>query len=103
MQISVILLGVSGTTKLIAQNARARRLALNLSQASLSTRSGVSLAVLKKFEHTGKISLESLLKLAMALGALEEFAALFKQKPPEMAITLDEILKNQKKRIRGRK
>jgi transcriptional regulator with XRE-family HTH domain len=88
--------------KLIAKSAKQSRLDLNLSQKSLSERSGVSLAVIKKFENIGKISLESLLKLAMVLGDLKDFTALFKQRTPETAITLDELL-NQTKRKRGRK
>ncbi|MGL5626698.1 MAG: hypothetical protein ACRDDW_04165 [Candidatus Rhabdochlamydia sp.] len=37
------------------------------------------MGVLKKFEQTRKISLESLLKIALVLGALGEFKDLFKQ------------------------
>ena len=62
----------------IAGSARKKRLSLNLSQQSLSKSSGVSYAVIKKFESTGKISLESLLKIAMVLGSLNEFTDLFK-------------------------
>ncbi len=52
----------------IAKQAKEKRLSLNLTQQSLSDRSGVSLGVLKKFERTGKISIESLLKLALIFG-----------------------------------
>ena len=86
----------------IAERAREKRLSLNLTQASLSERSGVSLGVLKKFERTGKISWESLLKLALVLDSLSEFAALFPAKPLQSYVTLDQILK-QKTRKRGRK
>ena len=54
----------------IAKQAQEKRLSLNLSQQTLAERSGVSYGVLKKFERTGKISLESLLKLALTLGSL---------------------------------
>ena len=47
---------------LIAKQLKARRLSLNMSQKSLSERSGVSHSTLKNFERTGKISLESLFK-----------------------------------------
>ena len=86
----------------IAKTAKDKRLALNLSQNSLSERSGVSLGVLKKFEHTGKISLESLLKLALVLDSLSDFLELFRPLAPEELRSLDEIL-NQKSRKRGRK
>ena len=86
----------------LSNAAKGRRLALNLSQQSLSDRSGVSYSVLKKFESSGKISLESLLKLAVALGCLEEFLELFKPKSPEKLTSLDDLI-NQKTRKRGRK
>ena len=86
----------------IAHRAQQKRLFLNFSQQSLSKQSGVSLSVLKKFERTGKISLESLLKLALTLGALDDFAVLFKETAPEAFPTLDALLK-QKTRKRGRK
>lgn len=85
----------------MAKAAQDKRLSLNLSQQSLSQRSGVSLGVLKKFERTGKISLESLLKLALILGCLNDFKELMKPLPPEQFPTLDDII-NQKSRKRGR-
>ena len=60
-----------------AQKHRALRKQLNLSQAALAERSGVSLGSLKRFEQTGKISFEHLLKLAHILGRLAEFEQLF--------------------------
>lgn len=86
----------------IAKRAKEKRLALNLTQKTLSDRSGVSFGVVKKFERTGKISLESLLKLALVLDALEEFVHLFSPKPLESYRSLDEVLK-KKSRQRGRK
>jgi transcriptional regulator with XRE-family HTH domain len=86
----------------ISKHAQAKRLFLNLSQKTLSERSGISLGVIKKFERTGKISLESLLKIALILGALEDFKDVFKPTPPEYLGSLDDIL-NDKRRKRGRK
>ncbi len=86
----------------ISFRAKEKRLFLNLSQKSLSDRSGVSFGVIKKFETTGKISLESLLKLAFVLEALNEFSDLFNPKPLESYSSLDQMLK-QKPRRRGRK
>ncbi len=86
----------------IAKRAKEKRLSLNLTQETLSDRSGVSLGVLKKFERTGKISFESLLKLSLVLDALEEFAELFSPKPIESYSSLNQILK-RKSRQRGRK
>lgn len=88
--------------KVIATSFREKRLSLNLSQKSLAERAGVSYAVLKKFEVSGKISLESLLKLSLVLGSLGEFMELFKEPLPETYPTLDDLLKD-KSRKRGRK
>lgn len=86
----------------IAQRAKAKRLFLNLSQQTLSARSGVSLGSLKKFESSGQISLESLLKLALSLNALNEFGDLFQKKQVKEYLSLDEILQ-ENTRKRGRK
>ena len=50
-----------------------RRRTLGYTQKELSTRSGVSLGSLKRFESSGQISLESLLKLALVLECLGDF------------------------------
>jgi len=57
---------------------RQRRRSLSYSQKELSTRSGVSLGSLKRFEQSGEISLESLLKLAVILECLEDFEGVCK-------------------------
>jgi transcriptional regulator with XRE-family HTH domain len=92
----------SETASHLAHRVKEKRLEQNLSQQTLSERSNVSLAVIKRFERTGKISLESLLKLALALGCLADFVELFKPKPLEATPTLDELLA-QKARKRGRR
>lgn len=86
----------------LGQRARSRRLALDLSQAGLADRSGVSLSVLRVFERTGKISLESLLKLAIALNATSEFDALFQTEVSGSVISMDDLLNLSKQRKRGR-
>lgn len=98
---SLILVTPQEMAMYIAERAQEKRLSLNLSQKSLSEHSGVSLSVLKKFERTGKISLESLLKIALALGSLEDFKKLFTPLPPESFSSLDGLLKD-KTRKRGR-
>jgi transcriptional regulator with XRE-family HTH domain len=52
-----------------------RRKSLGYTQNELVTRSGVSLGSLKRFESSGQISLESLLKLALVLECIEDFSA----------------------------
>ena len=88
--------------KAIASRLRDIRLELNLSQQTLSEKSGVSYGSLKKFECTGQISLESLLKLALVLGCMDDFKALFVQRSAEEALSLDDLLEHGKRK-RGRK
>ena len=48
-----------------------------ISQLELSKRSGVSFGSVKRFETTGQISLESLLKLAYFFNRLDDFTSVF--------------------------
>lgn len=70
---------------------REHRIARNLTQAELSERSGVSVAVLRKFEQTGKISLESFVKLTFVLGLNERFVKALQ--PQTQFASMDELLK----------
>ncbi|WP_446425563.1 helix-turn-helix domain-containing protein [Mailhella sp.] len=76
MSIHPVLQTASGTQRKLASSAKARRLELNITQAELAERSGVSLGSLRRFESTGEISLRSLLELALVLGELKEFSTL---------------------------
>ncbi len=100
--ISINMMTPGEMQKVIASRARDLRLELNLSQQTLSEKSGVSYGSLKKFEQTGQISLESLLKLAVILGCMDDFKALFAVRTAEEALSLDELLENGKRK-RGRK
>jgi len=60
----------------LAAKLRVLRKRANMSQAELAHRSGVSLGSLKRFESTGRISLESLLQLVEILDRLSEFESL---------------------------
>jgi transcriptional regulator with XRE-family HTH domain len=65
----------------LAARLKKIRKQLKLSQADLAERSGVSLGSLKRFENSGKISLDSLLKLAHLLGKLADFDKLLQLDP----------------------
>jgi transcriptional regulator with XRE-family HTH domain len=51
---------------------------IGLSQSQLALRSGVSLGSIKRFELTGQISLESLLKSVQILNRLNDFDLILK-------------------------
>ncbi len=78
-----------------------RRLFLNLTQEGLSKRSGVTLGSLKRFESSGHISLEPLLKLAVVLECLDDFKNI--ANPIKTINSIDEIIdaKDVQTRKRG--
>ena len=57
----------------LKERLKDKRKSFKLSQKELSTRADVSLGSLKRFEQTGQISLEALLKLSVVLECLEDF------------------------------
>ncbi len=90
-----------GKAKALAERVKARRLEMNLTQEGLSVRSGVPLATYRRFERTGKISLDGLLHVAYALDALGDFDQLFASRK---YATLDEALQADKtNRKRGKR
>ena len=88
--------------ELVQERARSRRVALNLTQAELSARSGVPLGTLKRFELTGEVAFNTMLALAEALDALDGFHSLF---PLPEARTLQDVERQSQppKRVRARK
>jgi len=73
-------------SKALAERHKALRKHLKISQVEIAERSGVSLGSLKRFEGTGQISLESLLKLAHLMNRLGDFEFIFQIKEDESNI-----------------
>jgi transcriptional regulator with XRE-family HTH domain len=71
--------------KELAEKHKVLRKQAGLSQSELAKRSGVSLGSIKRFELTGQISLESLLKSIQILNRLTDF---------ELILNSNENLKN---------
>ena len=87
----------------LANRFKARRLAMNLTQEGLAARSGVSWSSLKRFEYTGLIALDALLKLAFVLECLGDFDKVCAGAGEVLsAKTLDELLVEPKLRRKGR-
>jgi transcriptional regulator with XRE-family HTH domain len=59
--------------ELLPQRLKVLRKKAGYSQKELADRSNVSLGSLKRFESTGQISLDSLLRLMHVLGRLDDF------------------------------
>lgn len=91
--------GIGYVKSSIARRAKEKRLSANWSRKTLSERIEIAESTLKRFETTGEISLDNLLRLAMGLGCLGEFEALF---PPQQTFqSLAQM--NEATRKRGRK
>ncbi|MCE2407070.1 MAG: hypothetical protein J4G19_06165 [Pseudomonadales bacterium] len=75
-------------------------MAQNLTQAGLAARSGVPLGTLKKFEHSGSISLVSFVRLLVALDEQHGLERLLESNDREA--TLDQLLSTSNVRKRGR-
>ncbi len=71
-----------------------KRLSLNFTQTGLGRRSGVSLGSIKRFENSGKISLESLLKLSLVIECLDDFKNIANPKNG-IINSIDELLKQK--------
>ncbi len=82
-------------SRLLAQRLKEARLSLKWKRSTLALRSGVSEASLKRFEQTGQISLDSLLKLAFCLGRLDDVAGLF---IPPPAASMEDLERRQERR-----
>lgn len=83
----------------LGARARALRLLRNLQQAELATRAGISAGTVKRFEQSGKASLENVLRIATALGADQGFERLFE--PPKYR-SIDEAMTRPRELTRQR-
>jgi transcriptional regulator with XRE-family HTH domain len=63
----------------------------NLRQEDLSSMSGVPIATLRRFERTGEISLSSLAKIALSLGALDDLDNIFHTSAPTSIREIEEL------------
>ncbi len=82
------------TSRELALKTRRLRLEKRWTRRTLSKRSGVPESTLRRFEDTGKISLESFLKLMNALGRLHETNDLL---TPEPAVSMEDLKRQAQK------
>ena len=76
--------------KSLADKIKEHRKKLKISQEVLAQKSGVSLGSIKRFETKYEISLQSFIKIAIALDLDNDFENLFTQKT---YTSIDEIIK----------
>lgn len=85
----------------LANRVKQRRLELNLTQEGLSRRAGLKLPTYRRFERTGEISLNGLLRIAFGLDMLQDFEQLFSQRQYQ---SIDDVIsRNSLTRKRGQK
>lgn len=75
---------------------------MNLTQAGICAKAGVTLASYRRFERTGLIALEGLARIALALGMEEDLQQLFSRK---IYTSLNDVIDeaSHKQRLRGKK
>lgn len=78
--------------KSLADRIKEHRKKLKISQEVLAQKSGVSLGSIKRFETKYEISLQSFIKIAIALDLDNNFKSLFTAKT---YTTIDEIIKGK--------
>lgn len=87
--LSLSLLTPTELAEQLGERAEQLRLLQNWKRDTLAERSGVPATSIKRFENSGQISLDGLLKLALALGCLDQFERLLEPPSAESIAELD--------------
>lgn len=83
---------------MLGRRVKARRLERGWTQQEIADRSGIALATYRRFERSGRISLERLLKLAVILDARASFDDLFAPPPARSLSELEDDDRPTRKR-----
>ena len=83
----------------VAQRAKALRLEQNITQQELADKVGIAVGTVKRFEKSGEIQFNHLLRIAIILGRLEEFFDVFASADvPDSLYALKDIKPRQRAR-----
>jgi len=94
------LIAPSDVMQRTAQRAKALRLEQNITQQELADKIGIAVGTVKRFEKTGEVQFNHLLRIALVLGRLDDFKTLFA--PEDIPTSLYDF-KVEKVRQRARK
>ena len=94
------LIAPSDVMQRTAQRAKALRLEQNITQQELADKVGIAVGTVKRFEKTGEVQFNHLLRIALVLGRLDDFKTLFA--PEDIPTSLYDF-KVEKVRQRARK
>lgn len=81
----------------VAGRVRSRRKELKLTQSQMASRAGMSLASYKRFEQTGAIAFESLVRIGFAFNRESDFDALFAKRAYS---SIEEVVNDRQRRNR---
>ncbi len=84
----------------IGERAKECRLATGRRQVDIAKSAGVPVSTLKRFEAGSNVGLDVVVRLALVLGAERDLANLFASPEPG---SMDELLKRNRRRIRGKR
>ena len=83
----------------VAQRAKTLRLEQNITQQALADKVGIAVGTVKRFEKSGEIQFNHLLRIALVLGRLEEFFDIFALSDvPDSLYALKDIKPRQRAR-----
>jgi len=71
------MISYSDTLERLGERARALRIIRQLQQVEVAARAGIGVATVKRFERSGRASMENALRIATVLAADPAFDALF--------------------------
>ena len=74
---SILLITPADVMLQTAQCAKALRLEQNITQQELADKVGIAVGTVKRFEKTGEVQFNHLLRIALVLGRLDDFKTLF--------------------------
>ena len=74
---SILLITPADVMLQTAQCAKALRLEQNITQQELADKAGIAVGTVKRFEKTGEVQFNHLLRIALVLGRLDDFKTLF--------------------------
>lgn len=90
------------TARMLARRVKALRLDRGWTQQEVAERAGLALATYRRFERTGQISLERLLKLAVVLDARAGLEQMFVRSPARSLAELEQRAEPQARK-RGKR
>lgn len=98
----MLLISPDSVQDALVGHCKQERIRRSFTQKELADRAQVSLSVLRKFEQTGKIALESFVRIIYVLGLGPVLVDALERRAQSVPATLDEVLDRKKEKPRQR-